>query len=268
MKNKMQRIKNYNQIMLAIAGTVGVIILIFSAIMLLMQLTRSWSYDNNRDNSGVIATEETNELKKDSIRKQIISFNSIEVIDSVSQLFLLPVGQANLANKEKFDTQLFNAKNSIGDYSYRNYYYNNLVIFDAISSESKIIFEERLSIERYFIHEINNEKYIVIEGAKTDTNKDGILNSNDFQDIFIYDMQKKQLSEIKTQDNFTTLSVIRPQRSNQLVAQFGIDRNNNFNFEGKTEPKAYYKIDLNSMTLQEFINADQVTALQKLLEGR
>ena len=98
----MEKIKNYNQIILAIAGTIGVVFLFFAVFLALEEMSRSFFGSRvDRNNQGILAIEETDELNKDSLRKQIISFNRIQVIDSANQIFLIPVTQANLAAAEK-----------------------------------------------------------------------------------------------------------------------------------------------------------------------
>lgn len=247
MTKRIDKIKNYNQIILAIAGTIGVLFLFFAAFFALEELSRSF-FDSkiNRSNQGILAIEETNELNKDSLRKQIISFNRIQVVDSVNQIFLIPVTQANLAGAEK-DNEILGLMNTKSiSRSYEKFYrniYNNLVLYDKLKNESQILFDERISIENFIVHENAGDKFIVIPGCNIDSNKDGYLNEDDLQELFIFNLQNR-------------------------IAHFGIDRNNNGVFSGSSEPMIFYRINLEKMNKEEFVNQDQIKQLQTLLEGK
>lgn len=234
-------------------------------------MTESFFRTSNTNNQGILAVEETDALNKDSLRKQIISFNKIQVIDSIHQIYLLPVTQANLAQAEK-DNKLLGLSNtkSIGR-SYTRYYgniYNNLVLHDKLNNETQIIFEERISIEDFIIHEDDNNKYIVIPGCNVDSNKDGYLNEDDLQELFIFDLQKRKLNKINSKENYTTLKVYKPKGSSDLIAQFGIDRNKNGVFNSKNEPMIFYSVNLDRMKIEEYINQEMMEELQSLLQGK
>ncbi len=272
MTKRIEKIKNYNQIILAIAGTIGVVFLFFAAIFALGELSRSFFESRvERNNQGILAIEQTDELNKDSLRKQIISFNKIQVIDSAKQIFLIPVTQANLASAEK-DNEILGLMNtkSIGR-SYEKFYgniYNNLVLHDKLKDESQILFNERISIENFIVHENSGDKFIVIPGCNRDSNKDGYLNEDDLQELFIFDIQSRTLNKIRSEENYTTLRVYKPDKSNELIAHFGIDRSKNGVFDSSSEPMIFYRIDLEKMSKEEFVNQEQIEELQSLLEGK
>jgi hypothetical protein len=155
--------------------------------------------------------------------------------------------------------------------SYDEFYeniYNNLVLYYKYTNESSIIFDKRISIEEFIIHESGQKKYVVISACQIDSNKDGYLNEDDLQELFIYDIQKKSLHKIVAKENYTTLNVSQPNQSNDLVAHFGIDRNQDGVFESSTEPMIFYHINLESMKIEEFIKPEQIEQLQSLLEGK
>lgn len=271
MGNRIEKIKNYNQIILAIAGTIGVLFIFFAAFFVLVDMSSSFFDNASNNNNGVLATEKTNQLQKENLRKQIISFNKIQVIDSANQIFLIPVTQADLADAEKGNEVLglMNTK-SIGR-SYDKFYgniYNNLILYYKFTKESSIIFDKRISIEEFIIHESGQNKYVVIPASQIDSNKDGYLNEDDLQELFIYDIQKKSLHKIEAKENYTTLNVSQPNQSNDLVAHFGIDRNQDGVFESSTEPMIFYHINLEIMKIEEFIKPEQIEQLQSLLEGK
>ncbi|MBP6235549.1 MAG: hypothetical protein KA536_05395 [Saprospiraceae bacterium] len=268
--NRIDKVRNYNQILFAIAGTIGIVFILFAAFLTLEEM--SWSFFNNNDdkNNGVLAISDTNQLLKDSLRKQIISFDGIQIIDSLSQTYLLQITQANLASVEsinKFNGRM-NTK-SIGTYeNFQGNIYNNLVVFNSEKGTSNIIFDNRISIKDFIIHESDSKKYIVIPACSVDSNLDRYLNSEDLQELFIYDVSNDKVNKIKANENYTTLNYFQPEKSNDLIVHFGIDRNKDGIFEDSKEPMIFFKINLKSMSLEEFVSEKDMNKLQELLEGK
>ncbi len=264
----MSKIKSYNQVILAIIGTIAILFMVGMGIFLVIEFI-GYSYDDAEESQGILAIDETNQLLEDSIRKQIISFNQIEIIDSTSQTYLLPVTQADLAEGENYSGLLNMYTGSIGKGNkYYSRVYNNLVLHNSIQKKSTIIFNQRISIEQFFIFPQGKKKFIIITGCSKDSNKDGFLNSDDLQELFVYDYQTSTLHKIESEDRVTTIRVFKPHKSIHLIGQFGIDRNKNGIFEGAIEPRVYYKVDLINKKLVKLINNEQINQLQKLLEGR
>ena len=270
MSNKVDKIKNYNQIILAIAGTLGVILLLLAAIFALDEIFDPFSPASNY-NQGILSKEETNEGNEDSLRKQIISFPRLQVVDSAKQVILMPVTQANLIAAERNNQSfgLMDSKKIGRSYvkSNRNVY-NNLVLHDKLNNQSQIIFNERISIKDFIIHENEQNKYIVIPACNVDSNKDGYLNEDDLQELFIFDLQNRMLHKIKSKENYTTLKVYQPNKSTDLIAHFGIDRNNNGRYNRTREPMVFYRVNLETMMIEEYVDEAQIGELQALLEGK
>lgn len=269
--SKIEKIRNYNSIILAIAGTVAVIFLIIGAFFLLEDMSRSFFRNDDYRNDGILAIEETDQLLKDSLRRQIISFDRIQIIDSISQTYLLPVTQANLADPES-NRKLGGLMNSFGSGSEYEYYddaaYNNLIVHNSETGKTQVVFKQRVSIGNYHIHNSGDKKYIVISACSKDSNNDKYLNDRDLQELFIYDLQTAEISKIGAKENYTTLNTQQPHMSTDLIAHFGIDRNNDGVFKRSEEPMVFYKVNLDKMTLEEFVTNTDIKELQGLLEGK
>lgn len=261
-----EKIRNYNQFLLAMAGTAMLLFIVIGGIFIVYEeIIPSFQDDYN---IGILSTEETNQLNKDSLRKQIISFNEMNTIDSTQQLYLIPVSQADLLEYER-SNNLLGLVNIYDEREFRNTngIHNNLVICDLINEESKIIFETRVSISNYFIHKLKGKKYLIIRASGTDTNKDKYLNYDDLQELYVYDIQLAKLSKIESKENFTTIKVYHPEKSNELIGKFGLDKDKNGEFNSGREPSIFYKIDVNKHKLINLIEDDQIERLQKQLEG-
>ena len=147
-----KKIKNFNQLLLAIGATLVLLFFIGAGIFIVIE-EFSRGRGGNDYPDGIIATEKTKELLSDSLRKQIISFNEIELIDSAQKKYILPVRQAEIVDGESIDELLglTNMHLSRGSryekYRYnKNRIYNNLVLYESLQNESQILFNKRISL--------------------------------------------------------------------------------------------------------------------------
>ncbi len=275
MKINFEKIRNYNQLLLSIAGTGLILFFFLGGLWTIYEEYRRYKYNSNDLPSGIIAQEETNQLLEDSTRRQIISFNQIGLIDSVSELFILPVTQENLDDLESIDESLgiINGMTS-GSFNYKKYRryndgtFNNIVLYNAKKNQSDIIFKSRTSINNYRVERINGSIYLLITGTSIDTNKDKFLNSKDLQELFVYSVSKEELSKIQLNEDYSTLQILRPSKSKKLFGKFGLDRNQDGIFNLKKEPTVFKRINLEESKLLDVIQDNQVEMLQRLLEGR
>lgn len=262
---KFEKVRNYNHLLLAIGGTLALLFLVVSALFALANWAM-YMFDNNEPiERGIMATEETNLMAKDSLRNQIISFNNIYLIDSASQTYILPVTQANLEGEESINA-LLNSKMSRSKYSGKETF-NNLVIYESKTDKSDILFDKRIFISKYQIFERGEKQYVLIIGTDSDSNKDKYINNRDLQELHIYEVGNKQLTKVQTDDRLTTLNVFDRPRSNDILGAFGLDRNNNGLFEWGREPKMFYRIDIEHKSLVKILQDEQINQLQQLLEG-
>jgi len=273
MKINFQKIKNFNQILLSLAGIGILIFFLVLGAFLIMDAIDSRNYRNNRTPSGLIAQGETDQLLADSLRKQIVTFNSISIIDSAKQIFILPVTQATLKNGALND-ELFNlvygfslSKTYKSNRNYDNTF-NNIILFDALENKSEIVFSNRISIKDYDFYETDGIKYLIITGTDKDSNQDKYLNSNDLQKLFIYEIESKRLSEIALKENYSILATTYPAKTEIVFGKFGLDRNNDGKFDPRKEPRVFKRINLKDATLTNVIEEKQINRLQERLEGR
>jgi hypothetical protein len=93
----MERYERYNRF-LAVAGrTLAILFLLFLVLYFLLQIVGvSFQRGSSESPAGIVSGEEAARLAEDSIRRQMVSFNTLEILDSARQWYLLPVGQARL----------------------------------------------------------------------------------------------------------------------------------------------------------------------------
>ncbi|MEL6941332.1 MAG: hypothetical protein AAFO82_01575, partial [Bacteroidota bacterium] len=141
-------------------------------------------------------------------------------------------------------------------------------VYDGLNGTSKPIFDNKISIGSFMTRKTKDESYLIISACNSDSNKDKFLNAKDLQGLFIYDINDSKLDNLKLKENHTTLEVFQPDKSNDLIVHFGIDRNKNGKFERSREPMVFYKINLLEMKLEEFVSEKDIIKMQELLEGK
>jgi len=257
----MEKIRNFNQILLSIAGIIGILFLVAACLIFIIDL---WPREYKEE--GMIADEEVEILNEQGLRKEIVSFERFQVADSVNQVFVLPVTQASLDNPESSDKSLGLMNGFSGKGYYGELVYNNIVIHYGKIDSTVIVFNDRLSLGEFMI--TKNKEYLIASGCENDTNNDKFLNSKDLQNLYSYGIQTMKTKQIETPPNYTALQVYEPQKSNIILCKFGVDRNENGEFEDNIEPTVYMKLNQNNMTLEPIVDKNGIKSLQEILEGK
>lgn len=257
----MEKIRNFNQILLTIAGIIGILFLLIASSIFIIDI---WPREYQEE--GMIAAEEVEILNEQGLRKEIVSFERFQVADSANQVFILPVTQASLDNPESSDKSL----GLINGFSGKGYYgelvYNNIAIHYGKIDSTVIVFKERLSLGEYMI--TRDKNLLIASGCKSDTNGDKFLNSRDLQSLYVYALKSRRSQQIKIPPNYTTIHVYEPKESNIILCKFGVDRNENGEFEDNIEPTVYMKLNQTNMILTPIISKTDIESLQKTLEGK
>lgn len=268
----MEKLKEYNLIILAIIGTILLILLIIGGGMFGYEMLANQSYDDSSYEPGIISEETADSLATEEVRKQIITFNQIVLIDSTNGIYLMPVSHRNLESDESTG-EILGLTNTFtgGKYDLKRYKsgvnFNNLIVYFSDENKSKVVFENRISLSTFFTIENQGNRYVIISGTNEDSNKDGYIDSYDIQKLFIYDVSKEKTSEIKTKNKLSFITFSNTKRDHEFIAQFGLDRNENGEFEVDIEPKIYFKLDVSRNSLTSIVSEEQIEKLQKLLEG-
>ncbi|KAA3624023.1 MAG: hypothetical protein DWQ02_23710 [Bacteroidetes bacterium] len=268
----MEKLKKYNQILLAILATVGLLFLLGFGIMAITEYLSFYSYDDHEYEPGLIAETKTDSLIKEEKREQILTFNQFVEIDTIKKIYIIPIGQKNLNEPESMGDDVLGLINSYPGRNvkgYRNKYglnYNNLVLFESGSNRTKLIFDTRISISNFY--SFNNGQYLIIRCAKLDTNKDEYIDRYDLQEMYLYDVRNNELHRIEKQENTSYINFANGINNSALVFQFGIDRNMNGEFNNEIEPKIYYRLNVETRELNLLIPESQINQIQELLEGR
>lgn len=273
MQNFQKRIKQYNQILLALGGTAALLLLLaIGAFILADEFFRRFRQDPIYQ-EGVISSQQTSALLADSLRKQIISFDNITLLDSATSTYILPVRQATLKDSEAIGYEE-DLNSMISESSYKKHRYgnrsvfNNLVIYNSKQNTSDLVFSERVSIMQYVTVSQNDQQSLLIIGTNKNTNQDKFLNPKDLQTLFVYQLATQQLTPIPTKEHATVLSIFENKKTKDIIAKIGMDKNKNGSYEQRKEPVVFFKFDLGTMAFVPVVGEGQMRELQRLLEGR
>ena len=263
-----EKLKNYNQKLLAVLGTMTLvtvlIFLIIGAIGLIREFTRSNRYDAN---DLIVETDSTGQ----KLRKQEIAFLMPQIIDSAEQTYYIPVTQVNLDDPEVIidSDGIFNRSSSTqlkisGSY-YRYNMFNNIIVYRQQTGLKKRLFDEKAHVERVQILKINDRNYLLMSASTADTNNDKKLNDDDLQSFYIYDVTEERLmSDSHNSMTLKDYSVLLD--SNQIVLQYGIDKNGDGEYDNHSEPARLKLFSISSGESTDFLTGEELEEIQKLID--
>jgi hypothetical protein len=273
---KIEKVKNYNQKLLAVLGTIGGIFLVVALVsFIFIAIQESRRYDYNEPETGILSEEKIEELQKENKRKQVISYESPILIDTLNLNYIIPVSHKTLNETEDI-TGLLNAFTSSDSeilkkkdvrYSRRFYgIFNNVILYDGKKGTNSKLFNSRLNFEKIETEYFKNEILLLIKASGKDTFKDGVINLKDFSSLYIYSLKEGKMRriEIPGMDVFHFNFI---EKTKDLIIVFGIDKNKDGFYESYNEPKIIKRYDFKNEKLIDIVDTKINSELQKLLEG-
>jgi len=272
-----EKIREYNQKMLAVLGTVVVIIAfvgLFFTLKFVVSEISSSSRNTGPDN-GILSKERVEELQRESKREQLISFSLPSLIDSTNLVYMIPVAHKSLEDAEIYREEriglydLYEPINSKIDqrYSMHNYGdFNNLLIYDYKNKKVEKLFSERVNFSDIQTEYFSDDILIVFKASTEDTFKDGVINQRDFKSLFIYSIKDGRLREV-TVNNSDVFKLTFVENSKDLLINFGIDYNENGLYEQYIEPSLIKRYNYETGTLTDIVSSDINEDLQNILQG-
>tara|TARA_B110000114_G_C14977992_1_gene351280 strand:- start:56 stop:895 length:840 start_codon:yes stop_codon:yes gene_type:complete len=275
---KIEKIKNYNQKLLAILGTIGGIFLVVALVSFIsIVIQEHRRYDYNEPETGILSEEKIEKLQKENKREQVISYETPILIDTLSLKYIIPVSHKTLDEKEEIDgLGLLNGFTGSESEEYikkderysRRFYgeFNNVIVFDSNKGTNNKLFDSRINFDKIKTEYFKNEILILIKASEKDTFKDGVINLKDFSSLYIYSFNEKKMRKIGIEgmdvSNFKFIN-----NSKDLIIEFGIDKNKDGSFESYNEPTIIKKYDFKNDKLIEIIDSKINSELQRTLEG-
>lgn len=272
---KIEKIKNYNQTILAIIGsivalmaTIGLLMLIFFAIAEIAGFIR-----NNKDDEGILSDEKIEELQLENKRQQLISYDFPRLIDTVNSIYIIPVRHQTLNAAEYIDDEVLGRMDSFGkvksDSRYSSYYYgsfNNLIVYDIPNNTTKKLFDKRVNFGEIRTEVFDDDILILFTAASNDTYRDGVVNLSDLKSLYIYSIKSQKLRVISGENaDIAHYDFIFGTRD--IMLRLGSDYNKDGRYDGDSEPSEVKRYDFESDKIEDIVSKDLDAELQKLLEG-
>ncbi|MCK5855902.1 MAG: hypothetical protein KAG64_00335 [Bacteroidales bacterium] len=272
-----EKIKNYNQKLLAVLGSIVVLFVIVGLILItffaITEISRSLRYNNQND--GILSDEKIEELQQENKRQQLISYEIPRLVDTLNLVYIIPVSHKALNGAEFINEEVMGLLDMSSDLDYeidkrysRQYYgdFNNLLIYDYKNSTIEKLFNSRVNFGNIQTEYFDDDILILFRAATTDTYKDGVVNQLDYKTLYLYSLKDKKLREIKF-ENADVYQMDFVENRKDLLIKIGIDHNKDGKFDEYTEPSLIKKYDFKSGELINIVSEEIDRELQMKLEG-
>ena len=270
-----EKIKNYNQKLLATLGTILVLIAIVGLILItystITDISSSYRFKNQND--GILSDEKIEELQKENKRQQVISYEIPRLVDTLNLVYIIPVSHKTLNSAEFIDEEILGLMNTRGNYKIdsrysKQYYgdYNNLLIYDFKNDNIEKLFNDRVNFENIQTEYFKDDILILFKASTEDTYKDGVVNQLDYRALYLYSLKDKKLRKIQLK-NSDVFQVNFVENRKDLIIKFGLDNNKDGKFDEYKEPSILKKYDFKSGELEDIVSEKINEELQMKLEG-
>lgn len=268
------KIEKYNQRLLAILGTVGVLFLIVALIAFVSITLMEYNRYDYYEETGILSDDKIEALQKEHKREQVISYETPVLIDSVNSVYMIPVSHKTLNEQEDIMrlTNSYSASSGgfepVDDRYSSSYYgnYNNLIIYNSITKDQQKLFNKRINFNQIETSHFKDDTFLIIKAAENDTYKDGVINLKDLKLLYVYSFTRNELKKVEVSGlevyNYTFI-----ENSKDIMIEFGVDKNDNGRFESYNEPTVIKRYSFESGELENVVDEEIDGDLQKTLEG-
>ncbi|GHT54492.1 hypothetical protein FACS189451_09560 [Bacteroidia bacterium] len=275
-----EKIKNYNQKMLAVISTLGVILLVIFIIMMLPEVTRIFYRGHYDDTpSGLLAGDKIEQLKQENMRKQIVSYETPWLIDTLKSVYVIPVSITTLRRPEEIpvaDEGLMSLMDPFPDFSKgkRGYYeskafdgsYTNLILYYPLENKTLSLFNERILIGGVQAYYFKDDILLVFYSADKDTDKNGVIDLNDVKNLCIYSLQTERLQKVS--DGESSVNQYQfIENTKDLLIKFWLYPYKDKQFITQQTPSKIMKYEYASQKLSDVIPQKIQADMQQLIEG-
>ncbi|MCL1943133.1 MAG: hypothetical protein FWF54_06255 [Candidatus Azobacteroides sp.] len=277
-----EKIRNYNQKLLAVLGTIlaiGLLVALIVFVVTLISESFFTSCGNSDNNNGLISGERLAGLQKDSLKKQIISYDTPILVDTVNSVYLIPVVPVNLKKAERFadassDVIVASEPGSVAvdSYSFKKQYgsssveYVNMLIYSPLRNKIEKLFSDRILLFSINIYASKEDILLFFYAMEKDDNKDGRISPDDFRSLCIYSLKTQEMKVVKEPDATITGYQLM-ENSKDLLVRCGIDRNKDGKFDYYSEPYEIRRYNYEKQVLELVIPNSLHDEMQKIIEG-
>lgn len=272
-----ERIKNYNQKLLAVFGTLLGLVAVIGLVFFLYVAISEFFWDTYEyEDEGILSHEKVEELLEENKRQQLVTYNDPQLLDTVNMVYLVAVSHRFLDTPEYIDGGVLGLLNTFEpksssklDYRYSQQYYgyfNNMLLYDYKKNQLVKIIEKRVNFDEFQVEYFENDIIVWFKASTKDTYKDGVINQNDLRSLFLYSLKERKLKEINI-DNADVKRVSFVENQKDIFITFGLDKNENGRFDRKEEPTQIKLYNFETGEISNLVSNQIHQELQKSLEG-
>ncbi len=263
------KLKTYNQRIIAALITVLLIIAATVLIKIVVEEIKPLFRHDAQTNT-LLSDDKVEKLKSDSLRQQIISYQSPILVDTLNLVYLIPVDVKTLNKSEKNDKAVTSSRKErvLAEMSMENEIYQsftNLIVYDYKNNTTQKVCSSRLIGSNLKIKYFNDEIILVFPGADTDSNHDGMVNYQDLKSLFIYSLKEKKLQKFGIK-NSSVKSFNFIEKQKDILVSWEFDRNGDNEFDSETEPDFITRYDHAQKLMVPVVNSALEKEIQQIID--
>jgi hypothetical protein len=267
-----EKVKNYNQKLLAVFGTLAVVF-VAGAMLISLAVFISDIWPGGRNiQDGLLSDEQAAGLQQENKRKQIVSYGMPDLIDTVNLVYIVPVAAQTLERPEGTVPEALDLYPSSSFGKTERYYYSsprftNLLVYDSKNETAEQLFSQRVLAGMYHPAYFQDDILLLFLFADKDTNNDGAINLDDYTALGIYSFRNKELLRV-AREGCTVCAYNFIEGSKDLLVMFGSDKDKNGQYNESKEPSFVMHYHCQTRQLTDIVPEEMQDNLQRLVEGR
>lgn len=265
-------LKKYNQRLLAILGTLvclGLFILIIIGLFDFISSQLRRNRPTKKDSGIVIDQNQVIDTTMFSFSQKISILEPYQ-LDTAKPVFIIPIGQKDQTTKriKVLTAGMAFSSSPVEEYYYSSFrgLYNNFVLIDYLRDIRIPIFNSKIALTEWAYMKIDETQLILFKGTNNDINEDGRLNDNDFQSLFVFNVQTLEIKELSFKNQ--TVREFEPLKmTTKIYVRTGIDLNQDKKFEYSKEPTDLYFYDVSTGESETLVPENIKKKIQQILNN-
>lgn len=232
------KLESYNKIIWAILGTGAI------AVVALGVIASIFSFSFSHQNNSIVVGERK---PKEAVEKVLVYYNPI--ICDFSEFVMIPVGFQNVSRSKLSRIGSFSSYRSGRSYGVSGSYYefdgpfNNIIFKNKNTDEAFLLLDKPAMITSFYYPYKSSEdknasvaKFLMFTILEKDSNKDGLINDDDADSVYISNMTGKNLKKVNP-ENTKLIDWNLSEKDKKLYLRLRTDsnRDNKFTEEDKME---------------------------------
>ena len=273
-----EKIKNYNQRMLAVISTLAAVLLIIFIISFIVETWPRGTYDNSPQ--GLLADEQVSALADENLRKQVVSYETPWLVDTIKSVYIIPISIKTLNKPEEtttppdallelLDTHPSHSRGRMSKDRFEFYKKNhvNLIVYDALRNKATSLFNQRVIVGDIQPYYFKDDILLIFYAATRDTNQNGIIDLTDLRSLYVYSFETEELRTFSDGENQAIdYQFIEPTKD--LLVKYELSQYKKDQFGNKQVPNKIMKYNFETQELTPIIPSDIEQKMQGLVEGK